>query len=93
MIAEDAGDPGRTRTSRLEFESAVEDAERHFLQAREAWHAERGDTPPARQRITGLPPDAPQSVRDARRGYEQAREAWITERDNWLSEHDRRSGD
>jgi hypothetical protein len=64
----------------------VEEAERHFLEAREAWHAERGETPPPRERMTGPPRDAPQSVKDARRRYEEAREAWLAERDRWLAD-------
>lgn len=85
MKAEDAGDGGRTGTRRSEFGAAVEEAERHLIEAREAWHAQRGDVPPPRERISGLPKDAPQSLKDARHRYEQAREAWLSERDRWLA--------
>jgi hypothetical protein len=88
VTAKDAGDGGRAGTRRSEFEAAVEEAQRHLLEAREAWHAQRGDIAPPRERMTGLPEGAPQSLKDARRRYEQAREAWLRERDRWLTDPD-----
>jgi len=89
MTADEAG-PARTR--RPEFEAAVEEAERHFLDAREAWHAQRGDITPARERMTGLPSHAPQSLKEALRRHELARDAWLSERDRGLAERDHGPG-
>jgi len=53
MTAEDAGEGGPVHAHRSEYEDAVDAAEGHFLEAREAWHAERGDIAPPRERIAG----------------------------------------
>jgi len=87
-----------TRRMRLHhsgFEAAVEEAEANLLAAREAWHAERGDPPPTRTRITGLPKDAPEAVRAAELRYLQvlrtAERRYLQVRDRWLVEESRRS--
>jgi hypothetical protein len=92
---EDASGEGRSTGHRSGLEAAAEEAERNFLAARQAWHAEHGDTLPPRERMTGLPKDAPQSVREAERRYVEARDAWWNVRDQWLVNWGRepRSGD
>jgi hypothetical protein len=81
---EDAHGEERSTAHSSGLEAAAEEAERDFLAAREAWHAERGGTLPPRERMTGLPKDAPQYVREAERRYLDARDAWWNVRDQWL---------
>ena len=55
-------------------DAAGSGAERAFLAARAAWHAERGDTPP----VGEAPPD---TAREAERRFIAAREAWHQDRE------------